>query len=447
MNSKSNILASLQDFEEDQKFEDCVWFDSDDRLLCRFPITAEEANELPENSRPSLKRLDYVMKELGPHQESKKKVIKAMKKYTDNDYLKRITELTEEELEETEASPYPVNHIYPALAYKKSLSSDARVCFDASSALRGKLSLNQILSKGIVNFNMRCLLLWFLTSPFIALADFRSFYQRFKLVREQWNLCHFWWYPELDTIEDPIKYVATVLMFGIISVPRLTLAGLELIGKTYQEISRELREQCYVDDLLVHEPTIDECEEKKRLITDRCGKHGLHMKGWAMSGKDPDPEIIEDDGSVSFLGLKYFTQADEYGFKMPDLFRGGRKKKGRMEGLELFEGNDASDLFEFYNGQMKFAEQLSRTLSYYDPIGLLSPLMMNFKAANRQACKDTGNNFRANLAPDRVKHVCDLIMEMNKVGAYRYPRSKHPSGVEEYGVRLFCDAGNTARQV
>ena len=142
-----------------------------------------------------------------------------MSKYTEeNDYLKREDHFTEEERTETEASPYPINHIYPALAYKKSLSSDARICFDASSAGRGEISLNQILKRGIVNFNMRLLLQWFLTSPFIALADFRSFYQRFRLKRKQWNLCHFWWYPGLDINQDPVKYVATVLMLSLIHI-------------------------------------------------------------------------------------------------------------------------------------------------------------------------------------------------------------------------------------
>ena len=164
LNNRSHILTSIKDYEDDQRFTNCVRFDVDKRILCEFPITPQEAKLLPDNSRSSKKRLDYVVKELGPHQESKKKVNKAMLKYTDNGYLKKETEMTEEENDALENSPYPVNHIFLALAYKKSISSDARICFDASSALRGELSLNQILISGIVEFNMRCLLQWFLTS-------------------------------------------------------------------------------------------------------------------------------------------------------------------------------------------------------------------------------------------------------------------------------------------
>ena len=447
MNSKGNILASLKDWEDDQIFNDCVQFDDDDRVLCEYPITVDESKLLTDTDKPALKRLEYVVKELSPYPESQKKVIKAHDKYTRNGYLVLDTELSEEDEKEVQESPYPGYHVYPALAYKKSVSSDARVCFDGSSTVRGGISINQILKRGIVAFNMRRLLQWFLTSPHIALADFRSFYQRFRLKKRQWKLTQFWWYPDLDLTKSPVNYLSTVLMFGIISVPRLTLAGLELIGNRYPEVGRELREQCYVDDLLVHEPTEAECQAKRELLTDICSRHGLNFKGWAVSGNEPDEEIKEDDGSVSFLGLRYHTEVDKFRFKMPDIYRGGMKKKGRMEGLELFTGSSTNELFQFYNGTMKYAEQLSRTLSYYDPIGLLSPLMMNFKAANRQACLETGNDFKSYLSSAQTLQCCEFMTEMNKVGPFLYPRSKHLSGSDNYALKVFCDAGQLAKQI
>ena len=447
MNSKGNILASIKDWEDDQVFNDCVQFDDDERILCQYPITVDEAKMLTENSKPALKRLEFVVKELSPYPESQKKVMKAHNKYTTNGYLILDSEMSEEEEKVVEESPYPDNHVYPALAYKKSVSSDARVCFDGSSTIRGGISINQVLKRGIVAFNMRRLLQWFLTSPHIALADFRSFYQRFRLKKEQWKLTKFWWYPDLDLTQDPVNYFSTVLMFGIISVPRLTLAGLELIGNRYPEVGRELREQCYVDDLLVHEPTEAQCQAKRELVTEICSRHGLLFKGWAVSGQEADEEIQEDDGSVSFLGLRYHTAVDKFRFKMPDIFRGGMKKKGRMEGLELFKGSTVNELFQFYNGTMKYGEQLSRTLSYYDPVGLLSPLIMNFKAANRQACLETANDFKSYLSPAQTLQCCEFMTEMNKVGPFLYPRTKHLSGSTNYVLKIFGDAGKLAKQI
>lgn len=447
MRSKGTITASIRDWEEDKAFKDCVWFDDDNRIMCKYPITDEEAKSLTENSQAALKRLIHVIKELKSHPESCEKVIKAMAKYKEaNDYLRRYDTIQGDELLEVEQCP-ATNFIFPAVAYKKSLSSDARVCFDGSSTVRGGISLNQRLRRGIVGFNMKRLIQWFLTSPKIALADFRSFYQRFKLHKSQWNLCNFWWFEQLDLQQEAVRYIATVLMFGIISVPRLTLAGLELIGNTHPEIHRELSEQCYVDDLLIHEPTLEECLHKKQLVTVNCEKHGLYMKGWAISTQDPTPDIVESDGSVSFLGLKFFAQEDEYGFKLPDIYRGGAKRKGRMEGLELFEGSCAIDLFQFYGGMMTYGNQLSRTLSYYDPTGLLSPLLMNFKHANREACLAIGNQFKSYLAPAGVQKVCEYMIEMNKLKDYRYKRSKHPNGTKEYDLHFFADSGEKAKQL
>ena len=130
--------------------------------------------------------------------------MKAFQKLLKNDQMCLWDDLTPEEKKAIESKT--VSHYIPwRLVFKPSLSTPARIVFDASQNTKhredgsGGRCLNDAVVKGrIVTLNLVKMFLRFQVGRAAVQGDLKQFYASIKLVPEQWNLQRVLFRPDLD---------------------------------------------------------------------------------------------------------------------------------------------------------------------------------------------------------------------------------------------------------
>ena len=148
---------------------------------------------------------------------------------------------------------------------------------------------------------------------------------------------------------------------------------MQLIAEENPKVADPITKQSYVDDLRVQGFNKAQCKQTKADVIEVLGKHSIYLKGWGSNGESPDEEV-SSSGGMSYLGITWFPESDEFSINIPKLFK-GIKKKGQTERLIFWEGQTSEDLMDFLEALLTLRDLLSRIMGYYDSTGLLSPLL------------------------------------------------------------------------
>ena len=462
--SLQNSETSIKSLQEDLLFKDCLKIDPNTgAIIASLPLGPDYREQLTNNKIFTERRLRRELAKIANLPESKQQVKEAFEKYRTRGFMKKFEELTLAEQEAVKKESLQ-HYLSISIAYKfDSISSKARICCDASCEHLGK-SLNKILPIGSLDLNISRCMQTFLTFPSIVTGDISSFFNSFFLDPKQLHVHQISFIPSLDPKEDPETFYLMTLYFGISSVSKLTSMALELLGQTYPHLDDIFTRLTYVvrslliiissliiyliqDDVIIPGFNNEATAEKCREFMDCMGNHNLKFKGTCQSRGKVDPEITDDLGLVGYLGLGYFAPQDYFYLKIPK-FHLNKKVKGQVETLRYFSGSTVEELKEF----MQFITLrtiLSKTMAYWDCTGIISVILSRFRQLVREANKLAQGVYDQPLPETILDRFCHLVINMEKLREYKYPRTHHlPSKDEQkFEILAFSDAGLHAKTV
>ena len=291
--------------------------------IAKLPFTLPPEINLKSNRNIALKRLDNILKKYCKNEEMKQGIMKAWDKMISKEHLMFMKDLSLEHQKMLDAAivsywiPWNVN-------FKDSISTPIRTTFDASSATRTGLSLNDCLAKGTPDLVelLAIVLDWMMGSNAFC-GDISQFYPSILLDPEHWQ---------------------------------------------YQRIL--LRENLDPDSEVL----------KTKLDMD--------VKGWAVGGEKPPPDISKDGVSVGFGGLVWYPEIDVYTLNIPPLCL-AKKQRGRLPEESFGFDPKKINLEEYVQPDMT-RRQITRAIAKaWDLCGKLTPVTLRIRHDLRKLIHET----------------------------------------------------------
>ncbi|XP_053964104.1 uncharacterized protein LOC128867038 [Anastrepha ludens] len=273
--------------------------------------------------------------------------------------------------------PFPdacLNYIpHHAVMKLDSSTTKLRVVFDASCRTSNGKSLNDILRVGpTIQDDLVSILIRFRQHSFVLMADITKMYRQIIVDKEDTNLqCILW----RDEITDRIKtYKLQTVTYGTACAPYLAINCLQQLARDHMTShpigASVIANDFYVDNLMTGAPTIEEVIEIKQQVIEVLNKGGFPLRKFATN----DPSIIAD---VAAVDREDIIQVEDVGY---------------VKALGL-KWSPSLDSFLFSYTQPPVSSKLSKRIilshiaRFFDPLGLLNPLMVTCKILLQQLWK------------------------------------------------------------
>ena len=371
---------------------------------------------MPNNKSQALRRFNKLKERLSRDENFSQKYFEFMNTIIADGEAERIPE-TELEAEEVWYLPH-----HGVTSAKK--PGKLRVVFDGSTKFKGHCLNNYLLSGPNLNSNLVGVLTRFRQQPIAVSCDIRKMFHQFRVARKDRDFFRFlWFHPDNnDLIEE---YRMTVHLFGSTSSPGCAKFGLNQIvrdhGVDNDEVTAFVTRNFYVDDGLTSCKTVAQAVRLLRETQLILSKGNLKLHKFMAN----DRQVLEnfdrgdwasDDSTsnvCSALGMKWLIDSDEFTFDPPSLKQGRMSRRG----------------------------MLSTIASIFDPLGLLSPIILVGRLILQQTCRGLGWD---DELPDQIQREWQQwIDEVNSLSLIRIDRCLQPKefgDVTHVELHTFADA-------
>ena len=311
-----------------------------------------------------------------------------------------------------------------------------RVVFDASAVFQG-VSLNKRLLQGpdLTN-NLIGVLCRFRQQPVAVMCDVEQMFYQFGVTDEYRDYLRFLWWKDGNTKAEIKEYRMTVHLFGATSSPGCANFGLKKLAeeaeKTHgEDVASFIRQNFYVDDGLTSLQDATEAISLLRRTKAACESRGLKLHKFVSNVPRVLKELVETNVPVKNASLS------------------GPKDVERALGIIW---NTEDDCFSFSikpstkNLRPTRREILSMVCSIYDPLGFLSPVILEGRLILQEICRDQLDwdiPLPEKLQPRWSSWTSSLEELQNVV----IPRCHQPQGfgrVKDVELHHFSDASSMA---
>jgi len=259
----------------------------------------------------------------------------------------------------------PSNYILPYhCVFKESSTTSLRVVFDASCKDENGKSLNSKLSIGEkLQQDLNFILINFRLRPVALVADIKQMYRMIELHPDDRKFQHIYYRQNAqDSIQE---YELTTLTFGLSCAPFLAIRTLRQLvydeGEKFEKASAVVLKKSFVDDLATSVDSIQEASQLKNDLIKLLSLGGFILKKWMSSHpdvlKDLPHDFIEQgkvfkelQSTFKILGMKWAQDCDSFYFHV-----------------------------EQFNGKLTKRSIISYTAKWFDPLGLISPILFYAK--------------------------------------------------------------------
>ena len=275
-----------------------------------------------------------------------------------------LSEVERKELQENMCKSSQVFYI-PHHGVQKARSDKIRVVYDASAhAYKGALSLNDCLLNGPSLMNLLAeVLLTFRLHNVVLIADIIKAFLQIEVVEEDRDLLRFLWYSKEGELEI---YRFTRVPFGAGPSPFLLNATLRHhLQKVVEDqaLLQLLLRSLYVDDVLTGGDTSEEVLKLRDSLEEILSKAAMQLHGWDSNSEKVREAlgVVDEADDKVVLGMSWNRVRDDMGLNLERILS---NTKGCSTKREL----------------------LRATAQFYDPHGLLNPVVLIPKLLFRRVC-------------------------------------------------------------
>ena len=381
---------SLKEEREQAMIEESVRYDHvKKRLFSTLPFIKNPDEALKPNRYIAEKVLGSQLKVTSKDADAKADVLAAFEKLRSRGFIVKYDDLDNEVKSVMDLGGSKVTFTIPwRIVYKHaSLSTPARLVFDASATTASGESLNNILAKGENKLiKLANSVLKFRLGAAGWTADVSMAYNQIFLEPEYYRYQLFLWKPDLDPAKPTEVWVVTTLIYGVRPSGNLMMAAFNLLADYAAERypvhavgGKILKSETYVDDSLHSASTMEKAKADAESFQFTLELASMGVKGFTFSSSPPPPEVSADGRTVGLVGMVWNTEPDLISCDVKPLFF-GRVKRGKLP--QLHEGD-----LKFALGKNFTKRQiLSKIAGLWDPIGLLTPLTMQYKLNFSNIC-------------------------------------------------------------
>lgn len=294
-----------------------------DRYQVRWPFRPN-APPLPTNKNLAIKRLQSNIIKL-----NSTKIPPNLLQICNQIFEDQLKDGIIEEVNEFQPTENLVHYLPHQVVYRPE-KKKARVVMDASAHLKGHPSLNDVLYRGPMLLpKVASVLLRWRQDKIVVVCDIKSAFLMLELHPADRDTTRFLWLKNLDkpASADNLKtYRFCRVLFGAVSSPFLLCGTIEYhlknsrIAQKYPELSEEIRQSIYMDNILILSP--DEQIAKQKIVQTREIFHaaGMELREFMSNDERALSEITNEDKiipSEKFLGLDWEVKKDLIHFKFP----------------------------------------------------------------------------------------------------------------------------------
>ena len=454
-NSHETERISLREEAEDLMIRDSVTLDWKNKIIIsHLPMRGKPEEFLSDNRDNALKILQQQCLKYHSDEETKEIIVGAFNKLLKNGQMLLWENISQEDRDLILSKS--VNHyIVWRVVFKASLSSPARIVFDASAKTKprsdgsGGRCLNDLVVKGrVTTLDLVRMVLRFSVGQVALQGDLRQFYASIKLIKDNWNLQRVLFKLDLDPRSPPVEAVISTLIWGVKCVSAQSEKAVDKLAVSVKEFNPRLAELMtesrFVDDL---GDSDSDLEKITKLIEDADAIFagvGLSCKGWSVSGSDPPADVCEDGGSVSIAGLKWYPRVDCIEIPIPQLHF-SKKSRGRLViGTEVYDGHTLADIDKFVPTALTRRMVVSKKASLFDILGKLTPISARLSLDLRKVMRDT-EDWNDAVSPMLRERWVENFFLLEQLRGIKFSRARLPEDAVSAEMDLII-AGDTAQE-
>ncbi|XP_062713820.1 uncharacterized protein LOC134290657 [Aedes albopictus] len=353
----SEVVLSSEEEQCESQFASTHRRDDSGRFIVHLPLK-DNASQLSVSRTMALRRFFMLESKLQRHPDLKAQYDAFIDEYESLGHCR--------EVQERDDPPGVLKWYLPhhAVLRPSNTTTKCRVVFDASAKVAG-LSLNDVLMTGYnVQSDLLSIILRFRRYRYVISADVAKMYRQVAVDPAFTPLQRIFW---RRSPQDPLRVLElTTVTFGTASAPFLATRSLLQLARdereTFPLASAVVEKNVYIDDALFgSDDFLQACELRDQLIA-LLQSGGMHLHKWSSNTSQLlSPIPSEDrDSCASFsesglneviktLGLMWNPSTDEFLFRSSLSEKASRPTKRQV---------------------------LSKIAKIYDPLGLISPVVV-----------------------------------------------------------------------
>ena len=418
----------------------------------------EAHDPLPENRSLSQRRLQSLLKRLSLKPELLKEYDRVIKDQLDKGIIERVDQ-------SGKVQPCHQIHYLPhhCVVREDKSTTKLRIVYNAS-AKENRPALNDCLHTGPpLTPEILDILVRFRVQPIALVEDIEKAFLMIAVRKEDRDVLRFLWVGDVNSAEPKIvEYRFARVVFGVPSSPFLLNATLLKHITSYERedpefVNRMLR-SLYVDDLSLSLEDVDKAFELYLKSRKRMAQGGFNLRKWLTNSRPLMKKIKEMESQREFsIQTERANQLDEDDETYNRIMVGGLEERDVNTAQKVLgtNWNYFTDEFLFkFQTQVESAQGLMPTkrnalrvvASFYDPMGLISPIIVQMKILLQDICK-ANYHWDAKLDSELTTRWMKLISELGQVNVTQIPRcvSSEPDTKEfVYELEAFGDASSSA---
>ncbi|KAL7874304.1 hypothetical protein SRHO_G00052740 [Serrasalmus rhombeus] len=359
--------------KEDQLFMDRVTTSTklvNGHYFIGLPLKNKDV-KMPNNRAVTEQRALNMKKKLQKNQTFREEYVSFMNQVISMGYAVKVPD---KELNRSDGKVWFIPHhaVYHPKKHK------LRVVFDCGASYQGTTLNEQLLQGPDMTSSLVGVLTRFRQEPFAVMADVESMFHQVKVPPEDADLLRFLWWPDGDISKELQEYRMEVHLFGATSSPSCASYALRRCAEdnvsTFNVAAVEtVLNNFYVDDCLKSVNSEQEAIKLLHDLTAICQAGGFRLTKWTTNSRnvlltipleDRATEIKDldlDQHSLAIkraLGVQWCIQSDQFKFQVNI-----EQKPLTRRGI------------------------LSTMSSVYDPLGMLSPVILPARNILQELCR------------------------------------------------------------
>ncbi|XP_068210502.1 uncharacterized protein [Palaemon carinicauda] len=308
-----------------------------------------------------------------------------------------------------------------------------RVVFYCSAKFEG-VSLNDVLLQGpnLTN-SLTGVLIRFRQEVYAFIGDIEAMFFQIKIPPENQDYVRFLWWPNGDINRPLEEFRMAVHIFRAISSPSIANTALKATADKADEkydstVGNTIRPNFYVDDCLKSCADVPTPVKLVKDLVSATGEGGFRLTKFVSNSSDVLKPLPSEDCSV---------ESDKFNLDMENLMT-------RALGM-LWDLKEDSFKFSFELKDNPFTKRglLSTISSLYDPLGLLSPIILPAKKLLQELCQVESLDWDERIPDEPAERWEHWIQGLHLLEQLSIPRCFKSSGfgnVTSSSLVLFSDA-------